>query len=78
MLEQVYALGEEISMFLEMKGQENFYFKDPVWIAKLDLTTHMNNLNIHLQGKNRLVFELFGQITTFTIKFQLLESQLQK
>ena len=53
MLERVYALREEISMFLESKNQDNSYFEDPQWIVKLaylvDITTHMNTLNLELQ-----------------------------
>lgn len=82
MLERVLSLNEEISAFLEMKGQDNTHFKDPEWIAKLaflvDMTTHMNNLNVQLQGKHKFVFEMFGQIKAFITKLQLWELQLQK
>ena len=57
MLERVYALREEIAMFLESKGQDNSYFQDPQWIVKLaflvDIMTHMNILNLELQGKKQ-------------------------
>ena len=82
MLERVYALREEISMFLESKEQDNSHFQDPKWVVKLaflvDITTHLNTLNLELQGKKKVVFEMFGQITAFERKLQLWESQLQK
>ena len=71
-LERVYALREEISIFLEIIKQDNYHFQDPQWIVKLaflvDITTHMNTLNLELQGKNKLVFDMFGQITAFEKK----------
>ena len=81
-LERVYALSEEISMFLEIKGQDNSHFQDPQWIGKLaflvDITTHMNTLNLELQGKDKLVFKIFGQITAFERKLRLWESQFRR
>ena len=82
MLERVYALREEISMFLESKEQDNSHFQDPQWVVKLaflvDITTHMNTLNLELQGKKKVVFEMFGQTTAFERKLRLWESKLQK
>ena len=40
--------------------------------------THMNTLNLQLEGKHKLIFAMFGQITAFERKLPLCESQLQE
>ena len=46
---------------------------DPAWQADLtfvvDMTQHLNDLNLKLQAKNQLVFQLANHISTFRTKF---------
>jgi len=37
----------------------------------VDLTTHLNELNMHLQGENHLICATFQIITMFEMKFKL-------
>jgi hypothetical protein len=80
MLNRVFQLRECISEFLESKNKLYPQFKDPEWISRLaflaDITTHINNLNMQLQGKDNLAPELMGKISAFELKLQLWERQL--
>ena len=46
-------------------------FFNPQWFAGLalftDITTHLNDLNVKLQGKNILVTDMYSHITTFEV-----------
>ena len=47
-------------------------FPNPQWFAGLalltDITTHLNNLNVKLQGKNILITDMYSHITAFEVK----------
>ena len=81
MLKRVLALHEEIATFLESKFLDASHFRDPEWLQSLaflvDITSHLNNLNLQLQGKRKLIHELYGNIVAFERKLQLLENQLR-
>lgn len=80
MLNRVFQLRERNSEFLESNNKVHPQFKDPKWILQLaflaDIATHINNLGIHLQGKDNLAPELMGKIFAFEFKLQLWKSQL--
>ena len=44
----------------------------------VDLTSHLNELNLQLQGKNQLIHEMWKHILAFETKLQLWEYQLDK
>lgn len=72
MLERVYALREEIPQFLESKNVAASEFHDPKGCLRLaffvDLTSHLNNLNLQLLGKNLLIHEMCESIFPFQRK----------
>ncbi|KAG0718983.1 General transcription factor II-I repeat domain-containing protein 2 [Chionoecetes opilio] len=81
MLSRVCDLQQEIATFLCQKnlpGADNF--SNPQWLARLalltDITTHLNDLNVKLQGKNILVTDMYSHITAFEVKLRLWEAQL--
>jgi hypothetical protein len=82
MLERVYALREDIATFLESKNVNATEFRDPKWLSRLaflvDLTSHLNHLNLLLQGKNQLIHDMWRYITAFETKLRLWECQLEK
>jgi hypothetical protein len=43
-----------------------------------DITAHLNDLNIQLQGKDQLIFQMFAAVKAFKMKFKLFRSQLSK
>jgi hypothetical protein len=80
-LSRVCELQWEIAAFLEENGlpyAENF--SDKKWLARLafltDMTSHLNTLNVNLQGKNNLVTDMFSHITAFEVKLRLWENHL--
>ena len=81
MLLRVYQLKEEIVTFLEQKKLNASEFRDQNWICNLaflvDVTSHLNKLNLQLQGKCQLIHDMWGHIRSFTTKLRLWESQLQ-
>ena len=74
-------LQKEIATFLRQKYlpyADQFF--DPRWLARLalltDITTHLNALNVKLQGKDILVTNKHAHITAFEVKLRLWEAQL--
>ncbi|KAI6647823.1 hypothetical protein LOD99_8410 [Oopsacas minuta] len=63
----------------------DFHFFEELCVAAyerlcilVDITDHLNSLNLHLQGKRQLINVLFEHICSFEIKLQLWENQLQE
>ncbi|KAG0708050.1 General transcription factor II-I repeat domain-containing protein 2 [Chionoecetes opilio] len=81
MLSRVCDLQQEIATFLHQKNLHGAYhFSNSQWLARLalltDITTHLNDLNVKLQGKNILVTDMYSHITAFEVKLRLWEAQL--
>ena len=76
-----YNLRREIDLFLTEQNRADPLFSDPSWLSKLsflvDITSHMNELNLKLQGKENLICELYRNITAFRRKLSLFEAQLE-
>ena len=81
-LKRILALHNEVVIFLQSKSVDASHFRDPDWLASLaflvDITSHLNNLNIQLQGKIQLIHEIYGHIITFERKLHLWKYQLQQ
>ena len=82
MLAQAYELRNEIATFLENKNINATEFHNPEWVSNLAflvyLKSHLNKLDLQLQGKNQLIHEMWKYILTFETKLQLWECQLDK
>ena len=72
MLYRVCDLQKEIATFLRQKNlpyADQFF--DPRWLARLalltDITTHLNSLNVKLQGKDIIVTDMHAYITAFDV-----------
>ena len=54
---------------------------DENWLTDLaflvDLTAHLNELNMRLQGENQLINTMFQTITAFEMKLKLWQSQIK-
>ena len=81
MLQRVYRLREEIATFLEQKNINAAGLCDQKWVCSLaflvDVTPHLNELNLQLQGKQQLIHEMWKYIRAFTTKLPLWEGQLE-
>lgn len=81
MLKRILALHNEVVIFLQSKSMDASHFRNPDWLASLaflvDFTSHLNTLNLHLQGKTQLIHEMYSHIVAFERKLHLWEYQLQ-
>ena len=72
----------EISRFLETEPKEFSQLNDSSWNEDLfflgDITSHLNDLNIKLQGKGKLILDLHAAVNAFKVKLRLFKSQLSK
>lgn len=63
------------------KGQQVQELSDPVWLADfaflVDITKHLNVLNVNLQGKDAVVSQLYAHIKAFGTKLQLFRRHKQ-
>uniref|UniRef100_A0A8C4NEB7 SPIN-DOC-like zinc-finger domain-containing protein n=1 Tax=Eptatretus burgeri TaxID=7764 RepID=A0A8C4NEB7_EPTBU len=82
MLERVFSLRDQLASFLREKGNPVLQFEDPAWVCDIgflvDITRHLNELNIHLQGKDVLVPDLLAFVKAFECKLRLWEHQLNQ
>ncbi|XP_065662992.1 general transcription factor II-I repeat domain-containing protein 2-like [Hydra vulgaris] len=69
-------------IFLETKGQDISDIKNIKFLQDLaflvDITKHLNDLNIILQGKNKLVTTMFDNVRAFQTKLLLWERQIEQ
>ena len=66
---------------MQQKGQSIPEFQDNEWSCDfaflIDITSHLNELNTRLQGKDQLISMMFDHIKCFKIKLRLWESQFR-
>ena len=76
------ALKPEISKFLETEPKEFSELNDSSWNEDLfflgDITSHLNDLNIKLQGKGKLIFDLHAAVNAFKVKLRLQKSTFKR
>ncbi|XP_065645508.1 general transcription factor II-I repeat domain-containing protein 2-like [Hydra vulgaris] len=75
-------LKTEIFQFLETKGQDISDIKNTKFLQDLaflvDITKHLIDLNIILQGKNKLVTTMFDNVRAFQTKLIVWERQIER
>ena len=78
----MYELRSENANFLENKNINATKFRNQEWVSKLaflvDLTSHLNILNLQLQGKKQLIHKMWKYVLAFETKLRLWECQLDK
>ncbi|UYV63329.1 hypothetical protein LAZ67_2003762 [Cordylochernes scorpioides] len=71
-LKQFWDLKEEIYQFLITKNQDITLFSDQVWLQDfsfmVDITKHLSDLNLKLQGKDQIITNMCDQINAFKCK----------
>lgn len=81
MLERFFALRKEIAAFMQEKGKPVNELNDDEWIRDLaflvDITKHVNDLNVKLQGKDQHIGLLVSHTKAFEVKLRLWKMQLQ-
>ena len=73
-------MNDAITKFLKAKPQEFFELNNSSWNGDsfflCDITSHLNNLNIKLQEKIKLIFDLLVVENRFQVKLTLFKCQL--
>ncbi|XP_042913201.2 general transcription factor II-I repeat domain-containing protein 2A-like, partial [Parasteatoda tepidariorum] len=80
MLKRVYNLKSEIQLFVDMKGYAFPHFGNKEWMCDfgflIDVTQHLNDLNVELQGKGQFIHNLYDKIQGFERKLKLWKHNL--
>ncbi|UYV81730.1 GTF2IRD2B [Cordylochernes scorpioides] len=80
-LKQFWDLKEIICQFLITKNQDITSFSDQVWLQDfsfmVDITKHLSDLNLKLQGKDQIITNMCDQVNAFKCKLVLWEKQLK-
>uniref|UniRef100_A0A3Q3X0I4 Uncharacterized protein n=1 Tax=Mola mola TaxID=94237 RepID=A0A3Q3X0I4_MOLML len=80
--QQVWELKQEIISFLELleKADDFPELSDTDWLCDLafavDILTHMNELNVKLQGKDQFVHEMYTNVRAFKTNLALFSKQM--
>ena len=76
-LKRFWDLKETIQTFIESKGQDISFLKDDAWLNDFafltDITNHLSELNVKLQGKDQLVNKMIEHVSSFQTKLQLFD-----
>ena len=69
MLKRLYNLRSEIQLFLEMNRYAFPHFSNKEWVSDfgfhIDMTQHLNDLNVELQSKEPFIHNLYNKIQGF-------------
>ena len=81
-LERFVECLNEIKLFLSMKNNNDFpELDDDAWLSKLifltDLSMHLNELNVKLQGYGKSIEIMFGIIIAFESKLHIFQRYLE-
>ena len=76
------ALKEEVLQFYKTVPKKFEELESESWnhdfLYLCDITDHLNDLNLQLQRKDLLIFQLVGAVKAFKMKLRLFRSQLLK
>lgn len=79
-LQRFYKLREEIAAFMTQQKKTVPQLQDEKWVRKLaflvDVSTHLNTLNVQLQGKDHTIVDFKSLINGFKEKLSLWVSQV--
>ena len=79
-LQQFWALLDEIKLFLQRKDVPCEELNDEEWLDSLafltNMTRHLSQLNIKLQEKGHLIHEMYDPVKAFKAKLELSEQQV--
>ncbi|XP_035862707.1 general transcription factor II-I repeat domain-containing protein 2B-like [Sander lucioperca] len=82
MVARFHKLREEVKQFMDMKGKPVNELSDGKWLCDLafmvDITKHLSELNVKLQGPNQLVSARVSNVKSFEAKLKLWQMQLVK
>lgn len=81
-LQRVFDLHKDICQFMDSKGKDCTVLRDEKWKCELaflaDITGHLNDLNLMLQGRDRIIIDMYDAVKAFQVKLLLWETQMQQ
>ncbi|XP_072900750.1 general transcription factor II-I repeat domain-containing protein 2-like [Hemitrygon akajei] len=81
-LKRCFELHEEICQFMESKGKDTTELRDKKLLCEMaflcDITSHLNALNLQLQGWGRVITDMYAAVRAFKTKLRLWETQMQQ
>ncbi|XP_028663975.1 general transcription factor II-I repeat domain-containing protein 2-like [Erpetoichthys calabaricus] len=79
-LNRFFELREEICQFLQSKGKDTAELQEQKFMCELaflsDIASHLDALNLQLQGRGRIITEMYSSVKAFKAKLCLWENQL--
>ena len=67
---------------MDSKGKDSTVLRDEKWKCELaflsDITTHLNVLNLQLQGRDHLITDMHDAVKAFQVKLHLWETQMHQ
>ena len=81
-LKRFFALRNEIASFMKMKNITVPLLADATFQCNLaflsDIAHHLNELNLKLQGKKKIITQMYDHMKSFKVKLRLWIKQLGK
>ena len=81
MLTRFYLLRNEVDQFMNNQGNHVVELTDSQWLCDLefmvDISKHLSELNVKLQGPSQLLNSLFAKVKSFEAKLHLWKVQLE-
>lgn len=81
-LKRCFELCEEICLFMESKGKDTTELRDKEFLCEVaflcDIAGHLNELNLLLQGRGRVISDMYSTVRAFKNKLSLWETQMRK
>lgn len=79
-LNRCFELREEICQFLETKGKDTAELREQKFLCELaflcDISSHLDALNLQLQGRGRIITDMYAAVRAFKTKLCLWENQM--
>ena len=79
-LERFFELREEICEFMESKGKDTSELRNKTFLCDVaflcDTPSHLNALNLQLQGRGRIITDMYATERAFKTKLCLWETQI--